>query len=280
MEVQGRDRRPPAGCSRPRFSCKSACPGLSSRARECPRVLRPMYPSRTRGLLPVCKQATGDRGRERSPTARLCLGGSAVPWVNGDLRRDRLVPAIRGLAAIDALSLYSCCVASPASCSVRWAAESAERRRDDPYSCWPNRSCLEPDLSPAAASLRLAGDLIEACVPCPTQLCPGRSTTSTRRRLSPRSGRWQSASTRTRISTSPSPWTRSALSSTAWRSQPPGQATRGCSPGRRSSASRPSRSRARAATAPGSSATSSERASASTSASARAARSAGGARAI
>jgi hypothetical protein len=26
-------------------------------------------------------------------------------------------------------------------------------------------SCLESDLSPAAASLRLAGDLIEACVP-------------------------------------------------------------------------------------------------------------------
>src|SRR2546430_3609968 len=30
---------------------------------------------------------------------------------------------------------------------------------------------------------RLAGDLIEACVLCPTQPCPGRSTTSTDRRL-------------------------------------------------------------------------------------------------
>jgi hypothetical protein len=45
---------------------------------------------------------------------------------------------------------------------------------------WP---CLQIDLSPAAASRRLAGDLIEACVPCPTQPCPGRSTRSTRGRL-------------------------------------------------------------------------------------------------
>lgn len=35
--------------------------------------------------------------------------------------------------------------------------------------------CLHLDLSPAVASYRLAGDLIEACVPCPTQPCPGRS---------------------------------------------------------------------------------------------------------
>jgi hypothetical protein len=44
-------------------------------------------------------------------------------------------------------------------------------------------SCLESDLSPADRLARLAGDLIEACVRCPTQPCPGRSTTSTRRRL-------------------------------------------------------------------------------------------------
>ena len=55
---------------------------------------------------------------------------------------------------------------------------------------------------------------------------------------------------------------------------------RGCSPGRRSSASRPSRSRARAATAPGSFASSSEPASRCTSASVRAVRSDGAGRMI
>jgi hypothetical protein len=56
------------------------------------------------------------------------------------------------------------------------------RREHDPRQsgAWWLRTCLPPSF------VRLAGDLIEACVLCPTQPCPGRSTMST--------ARWQSVS--------------------------------------------------------------------------------------
>src|SRR5918994_7780315 len=78
------------------------------------------------------------------------LGAVPKPWQQW---QRSAFAWVRSPVWLPADSAQRVCVASPVAVSVRWAAESAKRRRDDPQPCWRDLLAPKSDLSPAVASL-------------------------------------------------------------------------------------------------------------------------------